>query len=232
MHICVVCVEARGQYPTSFSVILHLVFEIEYLLDLQLDSARLSAQTIPGILLPPLPRFWDYRHLLTCLALLHGSGDSNFWSCDFMTSAFLSGLPPQPAWALKKCGAVHHHGAGHEEHGIHPLPLVTLEAHIQVSETKALELPQKPLSMFRWNSFIKWFLTFSSKIEETNTVKFVCWFSYVSSRVTGWGWNTKALGIDKVQSRSLTHSVHDRRYVFNIVRAISSPWVLLSLVQR
>lgn len=102
MQICVVCVEARGQYPISFSIILHLVFDLDLLLDLQLldlqlDSARLAAQTIPGILLPPLPRFWDYRHLLTCLALLHGSGDSIFWSCDFMASAFLSGLPPQPA---------------------------------------------------------------------------------------------------------------------------------------
>lgn len=97
MHICVVCMEARGQHPISFSIILHLVFEIEYLIDLELDSTRLASQTVPEILLPLLPWFWDYRNVLTCLALLHGSGDSNFWSCDFMASAFLSGLPPQPA---------------------------------------------------------------------------------------------------------------------------------------
>lgn len=57
MHTCIVCMEARGQYPISFSIILHLAFEIECLIDLELDSARLAGQTVPGILLPLFPRF-------------------------------------------------------------------------------------------------------------------------------------------------------------------------------
>lgn len=93
MHKCVVCMEARGQCPISFSIIPHLIFEMGSLTGLELDSARLDGQTVAGSL---LPLYWDYRHVLPCLALLHASGDSNFWSSASTASAFLTGPPPQP----------------------------------------------------------------------------------------------------------------------------------------